>query len=128
MTKCWCDYEPFEFYHLESHVARKVHRCAECGRAIAPGETYEKVRAKWDGMVDTIKTCCRCIALREHIKAHVPCFCWAHHHLLDDARNEMEHLAADAYGTGLLFEVGRLAIAIKRAPRYSAAIGATHAN
>lgn len=118
MSACFCDCEPAEFYHRATHKARKVHRCMECGKAIQAGESYEKVRAKWDGTVDTLKTCCRCVALREHIEAHVPCFCWAHHNLLDDARAEMEHLPPEALGSGLYFEVGRLAIAIRRAPSY----------
>lgn len=114
--ECFCDYEPAEFYHQATHTARKVHRCAECARAIQPGERYERVRAKWDGTVDTVRTCCRCTALRDHLAAHVPCFCWAHHSLLDDIRNEIEALPAEAYGTGLFFELGRLAVAVKRAP------------
>ena len=117
MTDCYCDYDAPEFYHRAERKARKSHRCAECGKAIQPGETYEKASGKWDGSFCQFKTCCRCTALREHIKAHVPCACLSHGNLLDDVRTEVENLPAAADGTGLYFEIGRLAVAIKRAPR-----------
>lgn len=119
-TECFCDYDPAEFYSRQEPNARKPHKCEECGHAIQVGETYEKVAGKWGGDFLVFKTCSRCTALREHIKAHVPCFCWAHGNLLEDCRNEVEHLPIEAYGTGLLFELGRMAIAIKRAPRLGA--------
>lgn len=59
------DYETPGFYHAKMRRARKVHRCAECGRVIALGELYEHVTGKWDGMVDTFKTCEHCKVLRE---------------------------------------------------------------
>ena len=115
-SDCLCDYDPPEFYHVATHTARQLHQCVECGRAIQPGQRYERVRAKWDGDISIVRTCGRCVALRQHIEAHVPCFCWAHHNLLEDARNEVQCLPAEAYGSGLLFEIGRLAVAIRRAP------------
>lgn len=115
---CFCDYEPASFYSVATPKARKAHRCDECGHAISPGENYERVGAKWEGMVDTFKTCHRCIALRQHLKAHAPCFCWAHGNLLGDAQDTWEHIAHDAAGTGLMFELGRMAVAIKRAPAF----------
>jgi hypothetical protein len=114
---CSCDYEPAEFYHKKDRKARKAHKCEECGSAIKPGQRYEHVFGKWDGRLDSFKTCERCIALRDHLAAHVRCFCWAHGNMLEDARNEVENLPHEAVGTGLLFELGRLAVAIKRAPR-----------
>ncbi len=113
---CFCDYEPAEFYCKTDYTARKQHQCAECGRVIAAGQRYEKVVAKWDGSLSFFKTCSRCVALREHLAAHVSCFCWAHGNLLDDIREEVMHLPAEACGSGLLFELGRLAVVIRRAP------------
>lgn len=116
---CFCeDYEPPEFYHLDTRRARKLHRCTECRRAIQPGETHERVRAKWDGLsIENLRACCRCLALRACVTAHIPCFCWSHHRLLDDAREAAASISVHALGSGLLFEIGRLAVAIKRAPR-----------
>ena len=121
---CFCDYETPEFYDRRQHAARMPHKCSECGKRIAPGESYERAIGKWDGDVGVFKTCCRCVALRECIKAHVPCFCWAHGNLLEDCRSEVDNLPAEAYGTGLLFELGRLAVAIRRAPKFKSAEGA----
>lgn len=114
---CYCDYERPEFYERIQHTARKPHKCEECGCAIQSGEKYERAAGKWDGRFDVFKTCCRCLALREHIAAHVPCFCWSHGGMLEDARNEVENLPHEAIGSGLFFELGRMAIAIRRAPR-----------
>jgi len=120
---CFCDYEPAEFYCKTEYTARKEHKCAECGRAVEPGQRYEKVVGKWDGRLGFFKTCSRCTALREHLSAHVSCFCWAHGHLLEDIREEVRYLPAEAYGSGLLFELGRMAVAIRRAPRCGASRG-----
>lgn len=115
---CFCDYEPAEFYHKETHKARLRHRCDECYSAISPGEAYERVRAKWDGQICTYKTCGRCVALREHLAAHLRCFCWAHGSLHEDIKGYVESLPTEANGSGLLFELGRMAVAIRRAPRF----------
>jgi hypothetical protein len=119
---CVCDYDPPAFYCKTEYTARKEHRCAECGKAIAPGQRYEKVVAKWDGSLGFFKTCSRCVALREHLAAHVRCFCWSHGNLLSDIREEVAHLPPEARGSGLLFELGRMAVAIRQAPRPGAAI------
>lgn len=116
---CFCDYDPAEFYSATTPTARKAHRCDECGHAISQGESYERVGAKWDGSLTVFKTCARCTALRQHLKVHAPCFCWAHGNLLDDARETWQHIERDAAGSGLMFELGRMAVAIKRAPAFS---------
>ena len=63
---CVCDYyESPTVYSLTKPVARQVHKCTECGRAINPGDQYEKVFGVWDGDAGTHKTCARCVAMRE---------------------------------------------------------------
>ncbi|KAF1071996.1 hypothetical protein [Variovorax sp.] len=120
---CFCDYEPAAFYCATEYTARKEHRCHECGRAIEPGQRYEKAAAKWEGSVSSYKTCSRCVALREHLKAHVSCFCWAHGNMLDDVCNAVQELPLEVRGSGLLFELGRLGVAIRRAPYCGASRG-----
>lgn len=112
MSECFCDYEQPEFYHSEMRKARKDHPCTECGRAIEPGETYEHVRGKWDGDVGTHKTCPRRMALKAWVQAHVPCFCWAHGYIREDALETARWYADDA--PGLLFGAYRREVAIRR--------------
>jgi hypothetical protein len=112
MDACYCDYEPAEFYHQETRKAKKAHRCSECGREIEPGDAYEHVRGKWDGEMGVFKTCPRCLALREWVKAHVPCFCWAHGNIIEDAIETARNYAHEA--PGLLFGAYRRQVAIRR--------------
>lgn len=113
---CYCDYEPAQFYRAETRRARTAHKCTECKRLIAPGERYEKVFGKWEYVVEFINTCQRCLALREYVEAHVPCFCWAHHSLFEDVRETISHFAHEA--PGLAFGAGRLMVAARSAPRF----------
>lgn len=55
---------PSEFYTCDQVIARKVHRCGECGREIQIGERYERVAGKWDGEFDSHKTCLHCVVAR----------------------------------------------------------------
>jgi len=112
---CVCDYDPAEFYSATMQKARKVHSCEECGKdRIQVGEIYERAVGKWEGDVTTFKTCCRCIALREFVKAHVPCFCWAHGNIIDDAIQTAAHYADET--DGLLFGAYRRQVLIRRGP------------
>ena len=71
---CFCDYEAPEFYDRTERTARKRHRCCECGHDIQPGERYEHVSGKWDGQLNTFKTCEACVDLRDSLSAHSGCF------------------------------------------------------
>lgn len=62
---CFCDYIPAEFIHSNERTARKTHKCCECGHQIQPGETYEHVWGKWEGVTSTFDTCEMCLELRE---------------------------------------------------------------
>lgn len=112
MTACYCDYDPAEFYNRATPVARKDHICEECRCTIRKGETYERVAGKWDGIVSMFLTCQRCIDLRTWVKAHVPCFCWAHGSLHEDAQETIEEYAHEC--PGLRFALGRKAVPIRR--------------
>ena len=41
-------------------LARKTHWCCVCGRAIRPGEKYQRDVAVWDGTARTFKICLDC--------------------------------------------------------------------
>lgn len=97
-----------EFYNATRPIARKAHHCHECNRTIQPGERYERVSAKWDGSVDTVKACVYCIAMRDLVEQRAKCFCWLHHHLRDDIRDWLDE---EAYRVpGVAFAIGRLEV------------------
>ena len=87
---CYCDYEPSDFYSATQPVARKVHRCEECGGPVLPGEKYERAFVVTYGHADTFKTCARCVDLRTWVKNNVPCLCWAHGNLNEDLREAVD--------------------------------------
>jgi hypothetical protein len=117
MTDCYCDYEPARLYSARVYVARKTYVCDECSRAIAPGTKYERVFGIWDDPT-TYLTCARCLDLREYVAAHVPCFCWAHGNVIEDAIATADQYARDA--PGLLFGAYRRRALALRQPRIAA--------
>ncbi len=116
MTDCWCDYDPPEFSSRSYPKARKQHRCEECGKPINPGEQYECVAGKWDGYFSTFNTCPRCVDLRRWVTNSIPCFCWAHGNMLDDAREAVDQarIRARDETAGLWFGFLRRLYAVKR--------------
>lgn len=119
---CECDYD-YVVNILDERLvtaARKDHKCSECSRVIKAGESYEFVFGIAEGEGHTYKTCTQCLALRDWLKAHIPCFCWAYTMLREDALNTAQAAAHEA--PGLLFGTYRRLVAINRA---RAAQGAT---
>ena len=106
---CYCDYDMPSAFSETNPTARKPHRCYECGRRIEAGEKYSRVWGIWDGRMDTHGTCSHCCALRDYVKSHVPCFCWAY----GDMRNEARETLASYSGElpGLWFGGMRLYVA-----------------
>lgn len=49
--------------------ARKQHNCQECERQIQLGEQYYREVTKFDGEIDTHKTCADCMSLRRNLCA-----------------------------------------------------------
>ena len=112
---CYCDYEPAAVYDAGMVTTRWRHICEECGRTIRPGERAERARGCWDGHWATYYTCTECLELRQHVAAHVPCFCWAHGNMIQDARDALEALSDETSETaGVLFGAGRRLVAIRR--------------
>lgn len=120
---CYCDYDPPAFssqYIVKA--ARRAHVCEECRRAIPKGASYEYTSGLWDGHFDTFKTCLLCCDLRKWTWSNIPCFCWAHGNMLDDARNAIDEAISRAPGEtkGVRFGFLRLLYRIRRAPRMAA--------
>jgi len=63
-------YDHADIYQEEYPVARKPHRCCECGEIIQPGQKHHKVRGLWDGSWDTFRTCMTCYNIRDHYCSH----------------------------------------------------------
>ena len=60
-------------------VARKAHRCCECGAVIAPGEQYERIEGRWEGRWETCKTCIVCARIRQSLFS-----CWIYGQMWSD--------------------------------------------
>lgn len=118
MSYCECDGEMPSLFFESRHTARKEHKCYECRRTIRPGEQYESVRGVWEGRFEFFKTCQHCLALRDWVKAHVPCFCWMYGDVRNDAIETALSYAHEA--PGLLFGAYRREIAIRRARKAGA--------
>lgn len=94
--ECACDYDAPAFYSKQQRKARKSHRCEECAGHIHPGERYEYVSGKWDVHIGSFITCQHCHDIRQWVKNNVPCFCWAHGNLREDAENAVEEARSRA--------------------------------
>lgn len=110
---CYCDGPTASVYRAKLRKARTQHKCYECGRKILPGEQYENVFAIWEGDAQTCCTCSHCLDLREFVKSHVPCFCWNHGNIIEEAHETAEYYAHEA--DGLLFGAWRRKVLIRRA-------------
>ena len=73
------------FYKFRIVKARKQHECVECRKPILVGQEYEKVTGKWDGDIDTVRTCSVCLEVRKEF------FCsWIHGSMWADFEYEAE--------------------------------------
>jgi hypothetical protein len=68
MNNCACiyvgDFDPAEFYNARIVIAKKKHKCGECGKEILPSSKYEYVAGSWEGIFSTNKTCFICLEIR----------------------------------------------------------------
>ena len=113
---CWCGDDVFEWYDEHFRIARKRHRCYECGGHVETGERYQIVVGKFEGALETNKTCPRCLSVIDWIKAHVPCYCRSfgglHDTIYDDIRDVEYEWKKEA--PGFVFGLGRRLVAAKR--------------
>lgn len=121
MAECYCDYEAFSVYRQAIHVARKQHKCYECGAAILPGDRYESAFGVYDGEPHTMATCPLCLDLRQFVLAHVPCSCWTHGDMIETIIGDAQQYAHEA--PGLLFGAYRRQVRIKRRSQAGAGEG-----
>ena len=64
----YCDIDECSILLRKDRVkaARKEHRCTECRRVIAKGESYLLEVILWDGRLDAYKTCQDCESIRDN--------------------------------------------------------------
>ena len=114
MSACYCDVDEYwKVYNKTNPIARKQHKCNECGAPIMPGQRYEYVFGLLSDGGHSYKTCQHCTDARDYLKAHVPCFCWYHGNLAEDIRNTLDAYAHEA--PGLAFAIGRFFVKSRRA-------------
>jgi hypothetical protein len=88
-----------QFYSANTRKARKPHKCEECRRTIEPGELYQHVSAKWEGDLDTVKTCSHCVVAQKWLQKE--CGGFLHHAVLDDLEEHVREYGVSHYGFGL---------------------------
>lgn len=95
-------------------VARKQHRCGECGGKIRVGERYRKETGLSDGEIDTFKTCLPCFTGPCAWLTRV-CNGYLFNGVAEDLREHFDY--AQEHGIikpGERFAVGRLLVGMKR--------------
>ena len=122
MIECYCDYESPEVYSSKRVRARKEYRCYECSSKIAVGERHEYAFGVADGFSYQPRTCASCLDIRQFVKNNIPCFCWAHGNMLEDAKNTVEaaYLQAPDEVRGVGFGLGRLLVKARQERRKAA--------
>lgn len=120
---CYCDYEPCAVYSARDVTARKPHRCYECERPIEAGERYRYTFSVYDGYASSIHTCSHCRDIQQWVANNIPCFCWMHGSMLDDAKEAIReaYYRAGNEVRGLFFGFGRLLVKAQRDRRKAAA-------
>lgn len=114
---CYCDYDSPDFHRSSIVRARKAYHCYECGKSIAVGEQHEYAFGVIDGYSYQPRTCRYCLDIRQFVVNNIPCFCWAHGNLLDDARDIISRAYEEAPDEvkGVAFGLGRLLVKARRA-------------
>ena len=84
-------------------MARKQHKCTECNREIATGESYHTEAYRFDGGVRRHKTCAHCMVARAWLQDE--CGGWVYGGIEED----MAEHASEHYG----LPVARLYVALR---------------
>ncbi len=119
---CECDIDSYSsFCTVNMRRAKKKHKCDECHGPIAPGDVYEYAAGKQEGEMWDNKTCPRCLALMDWIKAHVPCFCRMYGGFFEDDGRLVEMVEQARQTPGFAFGIMRRIVAIKKAREHDSA-------
>lgn len=113
---CYCDYDAPEVYSSRIVHGRKDYNCWECGKSIIKGEQHEYAFGVADGATYQPRTCMSCVGIRQFVSINIPCFCWAHGNLIEDAKNIVRAAYEEAPDEvrGVAFGLGRLLVSARR--------------
>jgi hypothetical protein len=113
---CTCDYDPPDVYWSKMVRAKKPYRCYECSAPIAVGERHEYAFGVIYGDSYQPRTCADCTDIRRFVQNNIPCWCWAHGNMLEDAHNIIREAYAQAADEvrGVAFGFGRLLVKQRR--------------
>jgi hypothetical protein len=92
MCSCDFDYDAPSVFNDTKHKARKPHKCSECHRVVAAGETYRRIFGVWDGIAQTHFWCAHCCAGQAAYAALDDCHCYCFGELWSDI-DEAAHSA-----------------------------------
>lgn len=81
-----------EILQSADRKARKEHRCGECGRLIAIGETYHYEFGKMEGRTDTYITCAHCMVARGWLTKN--CGGFVYEQVIDETKEHGEEYPA----------------------------------
>ena len=94
---CYCDYETGpSFFKDETRHAAKEHQCSECPGLIHVGEKYIYSFGIWDGFGQSFYWCKHCVAVKDWVTAHLPCFCFSYGGLHDDVGALLQEISFQA--------------------------------
>lgn len=95
---CSCDHDPAVAYKTSFRVARKAHKCIECGRQILAGELYRFTSAIFEpgDRPSNLHTCIGCSAAVDWLDER--CGRWVHHGILTDIESHFERMATGKLG------------------------------
>ncbi|WP_019558527.1 hypothetical protein [Thioalkalivibrio sp. ALE12] len=113
---CYCG-EVADATWTQRRRANRPHQCGDCGRKIQVADEYEETRTLFDGRWYKTKACGHCVAVREALKARIPCFCYLPGGLYEDEGLSAYIADLRAAETGDAFSVLRLIAAGRQAKR-----------
>lgn len=101
------DGDPCQIYHARDvRAARKTHRCDECGREIAIGESYRHAFGVYDGYPFDCHTCDRCTIAQRWLVNN--CGGFVHEAVREDIEEHVREYPALGFG------LSRLVIGMRR--------------
>lgn len=87
---CYCDYDRPEVYRSDIRKARKEYGCYECAGKILVGDKHEYHFGVMYGDSYNGRTCIKCVEIRDWVMGNIPCLCWAHGNMMEDARSAID--------------------------------------